>query len=179
MRISNLKLNRLGAAGLAFAAGLMLIPSPAFADRGDWDDVRDARSDVRKEQRDVWEAQMDLRKELREGDWKGARDARKDIRKNQNELREAQRDYRRELRDARGDHRNEGHWGRNNSWNNYDTYGYGHYWHPSANTYGRPYQTPSAWNTGYHAGYGNYYAGPSYYNAGYWGSGHWNTGCRR
>ena len=71
--------------GLLLATPLAFSPGIAQADKGDWDDVRDARKEIRQEQRDIREAEMDLRKERRQHDWEGARDAQREIRDNQRE----------------------------------------------------------------------------------------------
>ncbi len=146
------------AVAVALLATPLLAPAQALADRGDrWDDVRDAREDVRKEMKDVWEAQMDLRKEQREHDWKGARDAEREIRKNQRELREAQADYRRELSEARYGNRHQSGWS-NNYYNGYP-YGHGH------GNYGQGY-----YSSGYRTPvYSNHYWNRpgSYWNSNY------------
>ena len=123
---------------------LCLVP-PAEADR--WDDVRDAKRDLKKEQNNLYESYMDLRKEQRGNDWRGIKEAQRSIRKNKQDNREAQADYNREVSEARYGNRRDrdrpryyqGNWGSNYSSNHYYGTGYNGWNYGNKPNYGGNY----------------------------------------
>ena len=146
----------------------LFLAAEAKADR--WDDVRDAKREVQKEQHDIYESYMDLRKEQRQHDWDGIKDAQRNIRKNQHEYREALEDYRREAAEVGYGNRHGrpynqsgnwqsgnwqsgnwqyGNWGSNNSSNHYVGTGYNGWNYGNSPNYN--------WNTGN-------YSNPGYFN---------------
>lgn len=77
---------------------LLALPAAGYADDY-YDDLRGAREEVQKQQRDLAKAQRELREEIAQRDRSGIRKAQRWVNKETNDLREAKSDYLRKRRE--------------------------------------------------------------------------------